>query len=182
MDCINYCIICWNVLITGYAQRGEVKEVFACFDKMLAAGLIVPNMVTFMILLSACSHDGLVDKGRKYFDSMTREHGIIPILEHYNCMVDLLGRAGQLEAISEMLNTMQVEPDDVTWNTLLGACRRWGNVKAAVSIFYHILQLDASCSAAYILLADVFGAAGMEEDAKKVESMRLHASECLYVG
>eukprot|EP00250_Pteridium_aquilinum_P022142 c25308_g4_i3 orf=2-394(-) len=112
----------WTALMAGYAQVGEAKTVFDSFIKMIGEG-IEPNIVTFSVLLTACSHEGLVDEGQMYFDTMSTVYRFIPTVEHCTCMVDMFSRAGQFgKAISVIEN---VPPSDrlLLWSALMGACR-----------------------------------------------------------
>ncbi|RZC48713.1 hypothetical protein C5167_017145 [Papaver somniferum] len=116
----------WNALIMGLAVNGSVEVSFEKFSEMQRCG-VEPNDVTFLGILSACRHAGLVDEGRRYFESMISIHNIEPNIKHYGCMVDLLGRAGALEEAEELIEDMPMEPDVATWGALLGACEKHGN-------------------------------------------------------
>lgn len=122
--------ISWSALMAGYGMHGIFGEVFELFDRMVEAGAW-PDSVTFTTLLTACSHGGLVKKGKEYFQMMEKEFGMRPVLEHYTCMVDMLGRAGQVEEAEELILGMKIEPDEALWNALLSACRIHGKVEVA---------------------------------------------------
>lgn len=119
-------LVIWNALLTAYALQGESDRVFFFFDKMMVDGCI-PNDITFLAILMACSHAGLVGKSGEYFECMTEEYGITPTVKHHNCMVDLLGRSGRFNEAAAVLAEMHVQPDLVLWSTVLGACEKWGN-------------------------------------------------------
>eukprot|EP01018_Ginkgo_biloba_P025063 Gb_18263 [translate_table: standard] len=121
-------IVSWNTMIAGYAQNGCAKEALQVFEQMQQSG-IKPNHNTFVGVLSACSHVGLVGLGRRYFHSLSRIHGITPSMEHYACMVDLLGRAGHLYEAEDLINNMPFEPGALVWETLLRACRIHSNME-----------------------------------------------------
>ena len=165
-------IITWTSLIAGYAQIRETSDVCIILKEMIELG-VFPNLVTFLVLLSACSHRGLVRKGQACFKLMCRDYGIIPTIEHYNCMVDLLGRAGQLEEAVEMIEKMPLNPDLRLWHTLLGACRMLGNVEISEQAFQHAVKLDETDDSAYICMYNIYADAGMQENAEKVEALRI---------
>ncbi|XP_062113655.1 pentatricopeptide repeat-containing protein At4g16470-like [Humulus lupulus] len=122
--------ISWSALMAGYGMNGIFSEVFGLFDMMMEAGER-PDSVTFTTLLTACSHGGLIEKGKEYFNMMEKKFGIRPVLEHYTCMVDMLGRAGRVEEAEELILGMKIELDEALWNALLGACRIHGKVEVA---------------------------------------------------
>ncbi|XP_054800171.1 pentatricopeptide repeat-containing protein At5g56310-like [Prosopis cineraria] len=111
------------------------------FTKMVAEG-IKPNDVTFIGVLSACSHIGLVETGWMYFKSMNSVYGINPKIEHYGCMVDILGRAGRLQEAMELIRTMPFAPDAIVWRAFLGACRIHKNIELAEEATVNLLQLE----------------------------------------
>ncbi|KAM1757699.1 hypothetical protein ACFX15_006611 [Malus domestica] len=122
--------ISWSAIMAGYGMHGVFNEVFELFDRMVEAGER-PDGVTFTTVLTACSHGGLTEKGREYFEMMKQRFGVIPGLEHYTCMVDLLGRVGRVDEAEELVLGMAVEPDEALWGALLGACRIHGKVEVA---------------------------------------------------
>ncbi|RZC77779.1 hypothetical protein C5167_001984 [Papaver somniferum] len=113
--------VSYNAMITGYSQHGFGKESLDLFEEMKRKN-VRPNNVTFVGLLSACSHVGSVNRGLDYLKSMSEEHGIVPRLEHYACVVDSFGRAGMVERAREFIEEMHIEPDAMIWRTLLNAC------------------------------------------------------------
>ncbi|CAL1360161.1 unnamed protein product [Linum trigynum] len=115
-------VVSWNAMIVGCAQNGNGLEALALFKEMLVFEE-KPDHVTMIGVLCACSHVGLVEEGRRYFLSMTRDYGLVPMKDHYTCMVDLLGRASHLDEAKSSIGTMPVEPDAVVWGSLLGACK-----------------------------------------------------------
>ncbi|XP_040937662.1 pentatricopeptide repeat-containing protein At1g11290, chloroplastic [Gossypium hirsutum] len=134
-------IISWSTMLSGYGMHGHGKEALHLFDQMKA--LIKPDHVTFVSILSACSHAGLINEGWECFDSMVRDFGVTPTSEHYACMVDLLGRAGQLNQALEFIEKMPVRPEAGVWGALLGACRIHSNVELAEIAAKSLLNLDA---------------------------------------
>ncbi|KAB1203573.1 WD repeat-containing protein DWA2 [Morella rubra] len=122
--------ISWSAMMAGYGMNGVFGEVFGLFDTMVEAGTR-PDGVTFTVVLTACSHGGLIEKGKEYFEMMERSFGLRPGLEHYTTMVDMLGRVGQVEEAEKMILEMEVVPDEALWGALLGACRIHGKVEVA---------------------------------------------------
>jgi pentatricopeptide repeat protein len=104
---------------------------------------------------------------------MSKDYGIAPSLEHYACIIDLFGRAGQLERALEMVRNMPETPDLAVWLTLLGACRKWGHVNLAKQVFEHVVQVDGRDPSAYIFMANIFADAGMKEEAKNIDVIRV---------
>ncbi|CAK9252120.1 unnamed protein product, partial [Sphagnum jensenii] len=121
-------VVTWNAIIGGYAIHGHGKEALQQFEQMHEEG-VQPDDITFFCLLSACSHSGLVDEGLRCYSSMSTVYMISANLEHYTCMVDLLGRAGHLHEAENMLKAMPCKPNAGVWRALLGACRIHGNVE-----------------------------------------------------
>lgn len=124
----------------------------------------LPNEVTFVSVLSACSRAGLLKEGREMFDLMVSVHGIQPTIEHYGCMVDLLGRFGLLKEAEELMRTMPIKEAPVVWETLLGACRNHGNVEMAERIARKLLELDPQDSSSYVQLSNVHASMGRWND------------------
>ena len=163
-------VITWNVMIGGLAQHGCGQEALLLFERMIAEG-VGPDGVTFVATLSACSHVGLVDKGRHQFLAMTQDYGIKPTVEHYTCMVDLLGRAGHLEEAKLFILNMPLEPAGATWGALLGACRTYGNVEMAELAAKECLKLEPENAGVYVLLSNIYAAAGKWERVSSVRTM-----------
>ena len=134
-------IIAWNSLIAGYAQLGEVDNVVHMFDLLLCKGL-KPDSITFVILLTACSHLGLVNKSELYYEWMIKGFGLAPRFEHHSCMIDVLGRTGQLEKATTLMRRLQCSPDLVICRTILGACKKWGHLELGKKVFERAVQLD----------------------------------------
>ncbi|XVF31646.1 hypothetical protein REPUB_Repub17cG0009000 [Reevesia pubescens] len=164
----NRDFVTWNAMICGYAQHGLGEEALKIFEDMVVEN-ITPNHATFVSVLRACAHIGLVEKGLHYFGLMSSEYGLAPQLEHYSCMVDIMGRAGQVIEALKLINDMPFEPDDVIWRTLLSICKIHGNVEVAERVANSLLQLDPQDSSAYILLSNIYADAGMWD---KVSDMR----------
>lgn len=163
-------VISWTALILGYAQNGRGKASLHFYDQMIATGT-KPDFITFIGLLFACSHNGLVEKGRHYFESMDKVYGIKPGPEHYACMIDLLGRSGKLVEAKELLNQMVVEPDAVVWKALLAACRVHGELELGERAAKNLFELEPMNAVPYILLSNMYSAAGRWEDAARIRRL-----------
>jgi pentatricopeptide repeat protein len=131
-------VVSWNAILGGCAVHGHGKEALKHFEDMCEEG-VQPDDITFVCLLSACSHAGLVDEGMCRYASMTTVHTISAKLEHYICMVNLLGRAGWLEEAENMIKAMPCRPEVAAWGALLGACRIHGNVEMRECVAKRIL-------------------------------------------
>eukprot|EP01018_Ginkgo_biloba_P010079 Gb_35395 [translate_table: standard] len=163
-------VVSWTAMISGFAHHGHGKEALKLFEKMQRAG-IEPNHITFVVVLSACSHEGLVNEGRHYFNSMCIDHNIKPTVEHCACMVDLFGRAGCLDQAESFISEMPFKPDDIIWRALLGACRIHGNTKLGKRAAECVLELAPQDDAAYVLLCNIYAGAGRWADVARVRQM-----------
>ncbi|KAF3773331.1 Pentatricopeptide repeat-containing protein [Nymphaea thermarum] len=134
-------LLSWTSMITGLALHGLGREAVDLFLHMLDIGM-KPDHITLIGVLNACSHSGLVDQGRQFFHGMHQLWGIVPTLEHYGCIVDLLGRAGFIDEAVKIAKCMPVEPDIVIWRALLSACRIHGNLALAEEIMHHVDRCD----------------------------------------
>ncbi|RWR90399.1 putative pentatricopeptide repeat-containing protein [Cinnamomum micranthum f. kanehirae] len=162
--------ILFNTMITAYAQHGLVEKAVELFERMKEVN-IQPNHVTFVSVISACSHLGLVSQGRKFFDSINLDHGLIPSAENFACLVDLLARNGFLEESIEIIENMPFEPWPAIWRSFLSGCRIHGNRELGELAAKHLLQLMPNNDAAYILLSRVYAEGGRWEDAAMVRKM-----------
>ena len=160
-------VISWTSMITGFAKHGFAARALEMFRKMLEKGT-KPNEITFVAVLSACSHVGMISEGRKHFNSMYKVHGIVPRMEHYACMVDLLGRSGLLVEAMEFINSMPFVADALVWRTLLGACRVHGNTELGKHAAEMILEQEPDDPAAYILLSNLHASASQWRDVAKI--------------
>lgn len=161
----------WNTLISAYASHGDVDGTVALFHQMLADDSSVkPDGVTLLAVLTVYARKGCVEEGRAVFNAMQRgNYGKVELtIEHYGCMVDLLGRAGQLEEAYKMIEQMPIPSNDVIWGVLLGACRIHGNVDMAEKVAQKLRSLNPQEGGYYILLIDMYTAAGRIADAMEV--------------
>ncbi|KAL4342935.1 hypothetical protein AHAS_Ahas11G0028100 [Arachis hypogaea] len=162
----------WNVMICGLASHDHAKEALELFQRFIGEGFRPVN-VTFIGVLSACSKAGLVSEGRHYFRLMVDGYGIQPEMEHYGCMVDLLGRAGLIDEAVELIETMDVPPDPVLWATLLDACKVHGFVEMGERIGNKLLQLDPNHDGHYVQLAGIYAKARKWEDVVRVRRLMI---------
>ncbi|BAT04474.1 Os08g0238100 [Oryza sativa Japonica Group] len=159
-------LVSWNAMIFGCSQYGLAKH---CLDllKEMERQHIVPDALSFLGVLSSCRHARLVEEGRHCFKTMI-EHGIKPGLDHYSCMVDLLGRAGLLEEAWDLIQTMSIPPNAVIWGSLLGSCRVHGNISIGIQAAEHRLKLEPGCAATHIQLANLYATIGCWSDVARV--------------
>ncbi|KAL6965720.1 hypothetical protein U1Q18_036774, partial [Sarracenia purpurea var. burkii] len=160
----------WNAIISCHGLHGHGGTSMQLFGAMLDEG-VKPDHVTFVSLLSACSHSGLVDQGEWCFHLMQEEYGIEPSLKHYGCMVDLLGRAGYLEKAYSFIKDMPLRPDASIWGALLGACRIHGNVELAKFASDRLFEVDSENVGYYVLLSNIYANVGKWEGADEVRSL-----------
>lgn len=149
----------WNALILGLAMNGLVEKSLEMFSEMKTCG-VTPNEITFMGVIGACRHMGLVDEGRRHFDSMMQEHKIEPNVKHYGCMVDLLGRAGMLKEAEDLIESMPMTPDVATWGALLGACKKHGDHDRGERIGRKLIELDPNHDGFHVLLSNIVASKG----------------------
>jgi pentatricopeptide repeat protein len=166
----------WNILISALARHGFFHQATEAFHEMLDLGLR-PDHVTFVSLLSACSHGGLVDEGLAYFSSMTTEFGVPTGIEHCVCIIDLLGRSGRLAEAEAFIDKMPVQPNDLVWRSLLSACKIHGNLELGRKAADRLFELDSSDDSAYVLYSNVCASTqkwgDVENVRKQMESQSL---------
>ncbi|XP_050383826.1 pentatricopeptide repeat-containing protein At2g22070 [Argentina anserina] len=162
--------VSWSSMILALAQHGLGEESIELFEKMLPLG-IRPDHITYVGVLSACTHVGLVEQGRGYYNLMRSAHKIEPTHSHYACMVDLLGRAGLLQEAYDMIQNMPIEPDVIAWGSLLSACKLHKNVDLAKVSAEKLLLIEPNNSGAYSALANLYSACGRWADAADVRKL-----------
>ncbi|KAF8750174.1 hypothetical protein HU200_012424 [Digitaria exilis] len=163
-------VVLWSSMIAGYGAHGLGKEAVALYQRMIASS-IKPNSVTFVSVLSACSHSGLVQEGRQIFDSMTRVYGIVPNPEHQSVMVDLLGRAGELQEAIRVIHEMGGRAVAHTWCALLAACRAHNNTEMSEVVAKNLLKLDPDHVGYYNLLTNIYAFDEKWESVKETRDM-----------
>lgn len=164
-------VVSWNSLIVGFAQHGHGKVVLELIEQFEQTGL-EPNGITFLGVLSACSHAGLVNEGWQYFNSMIREYCITPRADHYACMVDLLARAGLLNEALDFIHKMPFKPHAAVWGALLGSCKIHSNVDLAKYAAEQLFELEPQNATSYVVLSNMYALAGRWDDEAKIRTMK----------
>ncbi|XP_020519876.1 pentatricopeptide repeat-containing protein At5g66520-like [Amborella trichopoda] len=163
-------VMAWTAMISGLAMHGHGRPALDIFSKMQSSG-IKPNDITLIGVLSACSHTGLVKKGKYHFNQMPFLYNLTPKIEHYGCMVDLLGRAGLFKEVEELIETMPMKPNGVIWGSVLGACRVHNHVSLAEKAANHLLVLEPEKDAVYVLLYNIYASGARWVDAINVRKI-----------
>lgn len=166
-------IVTWNSIIVGCAQHGYGMWVLILLNQMIRVG-IEPDEITFTGLLSACSHSGMLQKGKCFFKYFSQYKTLEVKLEHYACMVDILGRCGKLEEAEVLVKNMPLEANSMVWLALLSGCRMHSNLDVAERAAARILNLEPHCSAAYVLLSNVYASVGRWSDVSKIRWKMKH--------
>ncbi|KAL6634557.1 hypothetical protein ACP70R_027228 [Stipagrostis hirtigluma subsp. patula] len=164
--------VSWNSMVTGFSHNGLGKQSLDIFERMLVHG-VRPTHVTFLAVLTACSHSGLVSDGRLILESM-QDHGVEPRAEHYAAFIDALGRNHQLEEANEFIKSLSSKIGLGTagsWGALLGACRVHGNIDLAEEVAEFLFQLEPGNSGRYVMLSNIYSAAGKWDDARRVRGL-----------
>lgn len=150
-------IVLWNAMITGFSKHARPHEAMMLFEKMRQRGLR-PNEVSYVSVLSACSHVGLVEEGRGYFDLLSRDAAVRPNVLHYSCMVDVLGRAGRIDEAWELIRSMPFRATASMWGSMLNSCRVHGNVELAKIAAQHLFELEPDNAGNHVLLSNIYAA------------------------
>ncbi|PSR88284.1 Pentatricopeptide repeat-containing protein [Actinidia chinensis var. chinensis] len=162
-------LISWNtIIINGLAVHGRDLDALSLFSQMKNT-TEKPDGITFIGVLCACSHMGLVEDGFSYFHSMTDEYTIMPQIEHYGCMVDLLARAGRLDQAVDFVQKMPTEADGIIWTALLGACWSYKNIRMAELALQRLIELEPKNPANYVMLSNIYGDARRWEDVSRLK-------------
>ncbi|XP_027344633.1 pentatricopeptide repeat-containing protein At1g15510, chloroplastic [Abrus precatorius] len=167
---VDHDVAAWNILLTGYAERGKGALATEHFQKMVESN-VNPDEITFISILCACSRSGMVAEGLEYFNSMKYKYSITPNLKHYACVVDLLGRSGKLEEAYEFIQKMPMKPDPAVWGALLNACRIHHDVELGELAAENIFQDDTTSVGYYILLSNLYADNGKWDKVAEVRKM-----------
>lgn len=162
-------VVSWSAMIAAYGYHGQGRQALQLFPLMLNSG-ISPNEVTFLSLLYACSHSGLVEEGLRLFSSMQDDYAIEPDIKHFTCMVDLLGRAGRLDEALKLIESTRVEKDEGLWGALLAACRVHKNFELAERAAKFLIELGPENPAHYVLLSNIYANAGKWQDVVNIRN------------
>jgi len=163
--------VTWNSMIFGYANHGYCDEAIELFDQMEKSEGNKLDHLTFTAVLTACSRAGMVEHGQSLFLLMQQKYKIVPRLEHYACMVDLLGRAGNLNEAYDMIKKMPVKPDLFVWGALLGACRNHGDIGLAEVAARHLAELEPENAGNNMLMSNLYADAGSWENVSRSKKM-----------
>lgn len=167
-------ICTWNAMISALSSNGREKEALDLFQVMKKEGLL-PNEVTFVAVLSACARGKYIEFGLELFRSMALEFGIVPIMEHYGCVVDLLGRAGLLREAAEFIESMPFEPDASVLGALIGACKIYGTTKLVKEVGQKLLDLQPQHCGRYVALSNINAAVERWDHAATLRNMMVDA-------
>ncbi|KAL5981390.1 hypothetical protein ACLOJK_015445 [Asimina triloba] len=160
----------WNSVIGALAFHGHPEESIKLFEQMRREKMI-PDEITFVGVLAACSHGGFIEEGRRYFEVMRCQYGIEPNIKHCGCMVDMLARSGLLKEAFEFAEAMKMEANAVIWRTLLGACRIHGNVELGERANERLLEMRPDQSGNYVLLSNIYASVGKWAGVEKVRRL-----------
>ncbi|XP_014508297.1 pentatricopeptide repeat-containing protein At2g33760 [Vigna radiata var. radiata] len=166
-------VVLWTAMISGYGMHGYGVEAMEVFRRMKARG-VVPNSVTFVVVLSACAHAGLIDEGRAVFATMKQEYGVVPSVEHHVCMVDMLGRGGLLnEAYKYVKGLRPEELVPAVWTAMLGACKMHKNFDIGVEVAEHVINAEPENPGNYVLLSNMYALAGRMDRVASVRKVMI---------
>lgn len=166
----NKDVMAWSAMISGLAMHGHGEECLDLFSQMQDCG-VRPNDVTFVGVLCACVHMGLVNEGREYFERMTEEFGITSTIQHYGCLVDLYGRAGLIDKAWDVVKSMPMKPDVLIWGSLLSGSRMHDNSEMCEFAIKQLVELEPMNSGAYVLLSNVYAKMGRWNDVRYVRDL-----------
>lgn len=164
-------VVSWNAIIAGYAMHGHAIEALDLFENMKKEA--VPDHITFVGVLAACSRGGLLDKGRAFFDLMVRDYCINPTVQHYTCMVDLLGHCGQMDEAYSLVRNMKIMPDSGVWGALLNSCKIHGNVELAELALEKLIELEPEDAGHYVILSNMYAQSGKWEGVARLRNVMI---------
>ncbi|PIA43554.1 hypothetical protein AQUCO_01900149v1 [Aquilegia coerulea] len=165
-------VMSWSAMIMGVAINGYSNLALKLLVDMEKSGT-KPNAITYIGVLTACSHGGLVDEGWRLFDSMSRDYGISPRIEHYGCLVDLLGRAGKIKEAELLIASMPIKPDAIIWGALLNGCMMHGHLELGERVGKHLIEVDPQNSGRYVLLANMYAIMARWEDVSELRRLMI---------
>ncbi|KAF3450734.1 hypothetical protein FNV43_RR06823 [Rhamnella rubrinervis] len=164
-------VVSWNAMITGYAMHGHATEALCLFEDMKREAQ--PDHITFVGVLGACSHGGLLDEGQMFFKLMVREYHIDPTVQHYTCMVDLLGHCGQLDEAYNLIMQMKVMPDSGVWGALLNSCKIHGDIELGELALEKLIELEPDDAGNYVILSNMYAQAGLWEGVARLRKLMI---------
>lgn len=165
-------VVSWNSVLAAYSQHGHAKKAVQLFEQMQLEST-KPDEVTFLSVLSACSHAGLVDEGCEFFIHMTEDHRMVPTVGHYGSLVDIFGKSGLLNVAEDLIYSMPVHATALVWITLLSACRSHSDIKRGERALDYVSRLDPHNGAPYVLLSNIYATHGRWDDVKTLRKLML---------
>lgn len=162
-------VVSWNAMITGYAMHGHANEALDLFNWMVSEAQ--PDHITFVGVLSACNHAGMLNEGRRFFELMTRVYLIEPTVQHYTCMIDLLGHRNQLSEAYDLIMQMKVVADSGVWGSLLNSCKIHKNLELAELALERLIELEPDDAGNYVILSNMYAQAGRWEGVAKLRKL-----------
>ncbi|XP_040366636.1 pentatricopeptide repeat-containing protein At2g22070 isoform X3 [Rosa chinensis] len=163
-------LISWTSMIAGFAQHGRTQQALQLFEDMRIAG-VRPNQVTFVSVLSACSHAGMVNEALGYFESMKKDYRIKPVMDHYACLIDMFVRLGRLDEAFGLVKKMDFEPNEFIWSTLVAGCRTHGNLDRGFYAAERLLKLKPKDTETYVMLLNMYISVERWKDVSRVRKM-----------
>jgi pentatricopeptide repeat protein len=163
-------LVSWNSMIHAYGIHGDGHSALKYFRQLTDVGVHAPNAITYLHVISACSHSGLISEGYKCFESMRKDHGIEPGMDHYACVVDLFGRSGRFTEAEEFIRDMPVPPNSSIWGALLAACQLHGNVDLAEKAAKELLVLEPDSDIWRVSLSNIYASVGRFKDSTKIRA------------
>ncbi|GMH01286.1 hypothetical protein Nepgr_003125 [Nepenthes gracilis] len=163
-------LVTWNSIIAGFGNHGLGRNALELFEQMKESG-VKPDSVTFVALLVACSHSGLTNRGQSLFDSMAEVYGISPSVEHFSCLVDMLGRAGRLQEVGRYMKRFPFGNDRIVLGSLLSACRLQGGVSVGEWLGEQLLKLPQTSTSPFVLLSNLYASDRMWSSAAEIRRM-----------
>nr|KYP71244.1 Putative pentatricopeptide repeat-containing protein At3g05240 family [Cajanus cajan] len=167
-------VVVWTSMINGLAMHGHGNEALSMFQTMQEDSSLVPDHITYIGVLFACSHVGLIEEAQKHFRLMIGMYGIMPRREHYGCLVDLLSRAGLLGEAERLLETMSVQPNIPIWGAILNGCQIHENLCVANQVKVRLAELEPDQSGVHVLLSNIYAKAGRWEEVNVTRKVMKH--------
>ncbi|KAK9286696.1 hypothetical protein L1049_015099 [Liquidambar formosana] len=173
-------VVSWSTMIDVFGMHGCGKCALDLLNEMQRAG-VKPDAMTFTSILCACSHAGLLDEGKKWFSRMIRDYGFAPLIQHYGCLVDLLGKAGRLYEAYTVVRKMPIKPDVAIWRSLVGACLFHDNLDVAELAANHLRRLNPDDRGDRVLLSNVYARLGRWEDVERLRRGVPKSTGCSFI-
>jgi pentatricopeptide repeat protein len=164
-------LISWNAMICGFGMHSHADHAFELFSRMRSEAQVMPDHITFVGVLSACNHGGMVQEAKEVFDLMVTVYSIKPTVQHYTCLVDVLGHSGRFKEASDVIKGMLVKPDSGIWGALLNGCKIHKNVELAELALQKLIELEPEDAGNYVLLSNIYAESGKWEEAARVRKL-----------